>query len=89
MENREEIQQIKLAFAGEPGQALRNYLQRASGYPQRLWPDPAATEINCWWTTGRWHLVHDLLRLVDVPLPEPREGTEPHDDSLFKDPNHG
>lgn len=78
----EAIQNLKLAFAGEPGKALRDYLQRASGYPSPIGLVQGSPDITAW-NMSRWHLVHDLLRLVDSPLPDPVEAVEPHDDFLY------
>lgn len=83
---REQIQQIQLAFAGEPGQVLRDYLCRASGYPGPLGLHDSSTEITAW-NMSRWHLVHDLLRLVDSDLPDDPETVLPQDDFLY--PHHG
>lgn len=86
--NREElIRNIQLAFAGEPGEALRQYLCRESGYPGPLGLHETSSEITAW-NMSRWHLVHDLLRLVDTEAPEPTGGQVPHDDFLYPETDH-
>lgn len=75
------IQNLKLAFAGEPGKTLRDFLERASGYPTPIGLVQGSPDITAW-NMSRWHLVHDLLRLVDEPLPDPVEVVQPHDDFL-------
>lgn len=77
----DQIQNLKLAFAGEPGKALRDYLCRASQYPAPIGLVVGSPDITAW-NMSRWHLVHDLLRLVDEPLPDPVEIVQPHDDFL-------
>ena len=83
----EQIQDIQLAFSGEPGKALRDYLMRVSDYPQPLGLHETSTEITAW-NMSRWHLVHDLFRLIDQPLPEPPKGYEPHDDFINPETDH-
>lgn len=87
MTNQEVVQNLQLAFGGEPGKVLREYLCRQSGYPAPLGLHETSSEITAW-NMSRWHLVHDLLRLVDAPLPEPVRGHEPHDDFLNPETDH-
>ena len=71
MEDRQRDQQrqayleIQAAFAGEPGRALRRYLTARVDYDHPAFSeDTNLTYARLW----AWHLVHDLLHIVDTAI---------------------
>ena len=62
---RDQYQQIKLAFEGPTGAALRAYLQQRVDYQRPQFSEETHLTYARLWA---WHLVHDLLNVVDTPL---------------------